>query len=408
MNDQVAAKVAAGSVQPLAGSPSQSSRKLRKILSLDDFEAAARAALPRLIFGYIAESVERRQSFRETANAFQDYSFRPRVLTGVAPRTQETQLLGRQISSPIGVAPMGVAALAAKDGDVVLARAAEAAGVPFILSSSSLTPLERVAREAPHSWFQAYLPGDPTRILPMLDRVAAAGIGTLVITVDVAVIGNRENDVRQGFSMPIRPSLSLALQLAARPAWLWWWGLSCLRDGIPHFENNDATRGPPVLARSLARNILDRDRFDWSHIALIRSHWAGRLVLKGILRGDDAALARDHGVDGVIVSNHGGRQLDGAMAPLRALPDVINAAGKMAVMLDGGIRRGTDVLKALSLGASTVFVGRPLMFAAAVAGEAGVRHGLALLRSEIDRDMALLGVRSLADLGPDLLAKAMK
>jgi L-lactate dehydrogenase (cytochrome) len=188
------------------------------------------------------------------------------------------------------------------------------------------------------------------------------------------------------------------------PRWLARWGSMMLRHGMPHFENMEAGRGPPVLSRALERNVRDRDRLSWEHVRLMRQRWKGRLVLKGIVRPDDAVLAREHGIDGVIVSNHGGRQLDGTIAPLRALPEIAEVAGNMVVMLDGGIRRGTDVLKALALGADFVFIGRPFLYAAAVGGETGVAHAISLLSSEIHRNMALLGILSPAEMSADLVA----
>jgi L-lactate dehydrogenase (cytochrome) len=378
-------------------------RRLRRILALDDLEPAARKALPRLVFGYISGAVERGQSLRENEAQFRRYAFRPRVLVDTAGRTQAITLLGQGYSAPFGVSPMGGAVLAAHDGDRVLARAAAAAGVPFIFSAASLTRLEDVAAAGGSPWFQAYLAGDPGRIVPLLDRVAAAGIDTLVLTVDVPVLGNRENNLRVGFSMPIKPSLSLAWQIAARPRWIAQWGATLWRFGMPHFENMEAQRGPPVLSRALQRNMAARDRLSWDHVALVRRRWRGRLVIKGVLRGEDARSAREHDVDGVIVSNHGGRQLDGAVAPLLALPEVLAEAGGMEVMLDGGVRRGSDVLKAVALGARCVFVGRPFLYAAAIAGEPGVRHAMGLLASEIDRNMALLGLRDLGQASPDLV-----
>jgi L-lactate dehydrogenase (cytochrome) len=381
-------------------------KRFGRLLALDDMEDAARRVLPRLIFGYIAGAVERGQSFRDNQAAFLNYAFRPRVLVDTAQRSQAVSLFGRTYRSPFGVAPMGGAVLAAPDGDCAMARAAAGAGIPFILSGASLTPLERVCSAGGAPWFQAYLPGDPQRILPLVDRVATAGYETLVVTVDVPILGNRENNLRVGFSMPLKPTPTLIWQLAVRPGWLARWGTMLLRSGMPHFENMEAQRGPPVVSRSLERNLGGRDRLSWPHIELIRKHWPGTLVIKGLLRGEDARAARDRGVDGIIVSNHGGRQLDGAVAPLRALPEVIEAAGETPVMLDGGLRRGTDVLKALALGARFVFVGRPFLFAAAIGGEAAVAHAISILAAEIDRDMALLGLTDPSQITADFLARS--
>ncbi len=357
------------------------------LLSLDDFEAAARRVLPRPIFGYVAGAAEDNQALDDNRQAFREIALVPRVLRNVAERDQGVTLFGQRYASPFGIAPMGIAALSAYRGDIVLARAAAAAGIP------------------PGTWFQAYLPGTPERIDALLWRVIAAGVQTLVVTVDIPVAGNRENNIRAGFSTPLRPSLRLAWDGMVRPRWLAGTLLRTLaRHGMPHFENSFAERGAPILSSRVQRDFAARDHFDWSHIAHIRRQWRGPLVVKGILSPQDAALARQHGVDGIIVSNHGGRQLDGAVAPLRVLPAIVEQAGSgMTVMLDGGIRRGTDVIKALALGAQAVFVGRPFNYAAAVDGEAGVTAAIDLLRAEVDRNLAMLGATTCAALGPEHL-----
>jgi len=379
-------------------------RVLRGILSLDDFEAAARRRLPRPIYGYVAGAAENNHSRDDNRAAFAELGFVPRVLVDVSRRDQSVELFGRRYATPFGIAPMGISALSAYRGDIVLARAAQAAGIGAIMSGSSLIPLEAVHEAAPGTWFQAYLPGDPARIDALIERVARAGYRTLVLTVDIPVSANRENNVRTGFSTPLKPSLRLAWDGLTHPAWLAGTFLRTLaRHGMPHFENSFATRGAPILSANVLRDFSARDHLNWAHVARIRRAWKGELVIKGIMSPADAALARQHGVDGIIVSNHGGRQLDGTVSPLRVLPDVAEAAGGMVVMMDSGIRRGADVLKALALGARYVFVGRPMNYAAAVAGEAGVAHAIRLLRDEVDRNLAMLGLLSCAALDAGVL-----
>ncbi len=379
-------------------------RSLAAMLSLDDFERAARRHLPRPIYAYVAGGAEQNLAFDDNCRAYQDLALVPRVLRNVAQRNQEVSLLGREYAAPFGIAPMGMLALTAYRGDLVLARAAQAANIPTVISGASLARLEEIVQVAPATWFQAYLPGEPQRITALLDRVAASGIETLMLTVDTPVGGNRENNMRAGFSTPLKPSLRLALDGLLRPGWLVKTVLpTLLRHGMPHFENSFAERGAPILSSTVLRDFAKRDHFDWSHVAAIRKTWKGPLVIKGVLHPADAQLARQHGADALIVSNHGGRQLDAAIAPLRILPEVIDRAGDLPVMLDGGIRRGTDVLKALALGARFVFLGRPFNFAAAVAGEPGVAHAIGLLREEIDRNMALLGVNRCAEMGSEHL-----
>jgi len=392
----------APAVRPAPRTPS---RALRGVLCLDDFEAQARRRLPRPIFGYVAGAAERNSSLRDNAAAFAEYGFVPRTLVDVSRRSQAVTLFGTRYARPFGIAPMGINALSAYRGDVVLAAGAAEAQMPAIMSGSSLIPLEEVARQAPGTWFQAYLPGDDARIDPLIDRIAQAGYRTLVLTVDIPVMANRENNLRTGFSTPLRPSLRLAWDGLSHPRWLCGTFLRTLaRHGMPHFENSFATRGAPILSARVMRDFTARDHLNWEHVARIRRRWQGHLVLKGILHPADAAHARDHGVDGIIVSNHGGRQLDGTVSPLRVLPAVAQAAGDMAVMMDSGVRRGTDVLKALALGARCVFVGRPFNYAMAVGGAAGVRHAVQLLGDEVDRGMAMLGINALDELDGSLLA----
>ena len=380
-------------------------RRLRPMLSLDDFAAAARRHLPRPLWGYVEGAVEDNQSLADNRRSFGAHALRPRVLVDVSARSQQATLFGRTWSAPFGIAPMGLSALTAYRGDVVQARAARAAGIPMILSGSSLIRLEEVITAAPGTWFQAYLPGDTARIDALLDRVERAGFRELVITVDIPVSGNRENNVRSGFSTPLRPSARLAWDGLTRPRWLLGTlARTLLRHGMPHFENSFAERGAPILSSRVLRDFSARDHLSWRHLAHIRRRWRGPLIVKGILDAQDAALAREHGADGLIVSNHGGRQLDGAVAPLQVLPEIIDITRGLPVMLDGGVRRGTDVLKALALGAAFVFVGRPFNHAAAIGGEAGVTHAIGLLRDEIDRDMAMLGICRLTELGPSFLA----
>ncbi|WP_447577872.1 alpha-hydroxy acid oxidase [Achromobacter kerstersii] len=379
-------------------------RALARMLSLDDFEAAARKRLPRPIFGYVAGAAEDNQSLQDNRRAFAQYGFAPRVLVDVSHRTTQTELFGRTYAAPFGIAPMGISALSAYRGDVVQARAAREANIPAILSGTSLIALEDVIQEAPGTWFQAYLPGDPAKIDALVERARRAGYETLVLTVDIPVSANRENNVRTGFSTPLKPSLRLAWDSLTRPRWLAGTFLrTLLAHGMPHFENSFATRGAPIVSASVLRDFTARDHLSWEHVARIRRQWPGTLIIKGILHPHDAALARQHGADGIIVSNHGGRQLDGAISPLRALPAVVDAAGGMAVMMDSGVRRGGDVLKALALGARFVFVGRPFNYASAVGGQAGVAHAINLLRAEVDRNMAMLGINSVREMDASLL-----
>lgn len=384
--------------RPAPGARPAAAPALRKYLSLQDFETRARRHLPRPLFAYISGGAEDSASLHDNRAAFSELGFVTRVLRNVSGRSQAVELLGRRYASPFGIAPMGISALSAYRGDLVQARAAAAEGLPMIMSGSSLIPLEEVIAAAPETWFQAYLPGDTAKIEALIDRVDRAGVKTLVLTVDTAVLANRENNVRAGFSTPLRPSLRLAWEGLTHPRWTIGTFLrTIVAHGMPHFENSYATRGAPILSSRVARDFGAKDHLDWEHLALIRRKWKRTLVVKGIMNHEDARKVRDLGADGLIVSNHGGRQLDGTVSPLRVLPEVVRAVGAdFPVMMDSGIRRGTDVLKALALGARFVFVGRPFNYAAAVAGEEGVRHAIRILADEVQRDLGLLGLTSVA------------
>jgi L-lactate dehydrogenase (cytochrome) len=403
-DDSAAPLIKMSDVKAAAAGPSAPPGRLSKIFSLDDFERAAERCLPRCIFGFVSGGVETNFSREANRAAFADWSFRPRVLVNTVERSQAVTLFGQTYRAPFGIAPMGSTALGAFECERVLAATAYEAGIPFMLSGASLMPMEKVILANPDAWFQAYIPGDRTTVGPLIERAERAGFRTLVVTVDVPVNGNRENNARNGFSLPLRPTLRLAWDGITHPRWLVMnLCRTLLKNGMPHFENITIERGPPLISPSAQRSFGRRDSLSWDDIAWIRERWKGNFVLKGILAPEDARQAEAIGADGIIVSNHGGRQLDGSMAPLRALPDVAAAAGRLTVMLDSGIRRGTDIMKAMALGASFVFLGRPFLFAASVADEAGVRHAITLLAEEIDRDMALLGCSSLADLSPEFL-----
>jgi L-lactate dehydrogenase (cytochrome) len=392
----------AGLPQPQKPTP----RKFRDLLALDDFERHAKRHLPRMVFGYVSGAVETGASMRAARDAFAEHRFLPRMFVDVSGRDQSVKLFGKHYASPFGIAPLGGAAFIAYRADLQLATAARDAQIPMILSGSSLISLEDVHAANPDAWFQAYLAGDQPRIDRLVDRVAAAGYETLVVTGDTPLLGNREHNIRSGFSMPIKMTPNVMLQSALAPSWLlgtvfrtFW------KHGAPHFENTDAERGPPMMSK-LVRNTKKRDELAWSHVEAIRRNWKGNLVVKGIMTASDARIAKECGVDGVILSNHGGRQLDHAVAPLDCLAEVAAEKGAMKVMIDSGLRRGTDVLKAVALGADFVFLGRPFLYAAAIGGADGVSHAAGILRAEIDRDLALVGVKRPQDLDASYLAPA--
>lgn len=373
------------------------------LLTLDDFEPRACRRLPRPLYAYVSGAAETGAARQDNRDALDAWRLMPSVLRGVEERTIETTLMGTDYSAPFGIAPMGISALIARDGDIALAQAAAAAGIPYVLSGSSLTPMEQVVTANSDAWFQAYLPGEEDRIGSLIARVRAAGFKTLVLTADTAVLANRENNLRAGFSTPLRITPRLIWDFAVKPRWMLGTFLPTLRRGMPHFENSYATRGAPIISKQATRDFGRKDHLNWDHLALMRDLWPGKLVLKGVINPADVARARAMGCDGVILSNHGGRQLDHAISPLRVLPEARVQAGDMALMIDGGIRRGTDVIKALALGADMVWVGRPFLYAATLGGQPLVERAAEMLRSEVHRNLGLLGLRELSEISPALL-----
>ena len=379
-------------------------RSLRGIFALEDFEPVAKRRLPPPIFGYVAGAAETNASHDDNRAAFAEIALLPRVGVNVSDRRLNCDLMGLEFDLPFGIAPMGAAALTAYRGDLVMARAAHKAKIPMIVSAASLIPLEEIAAEAPDVWYQAYLPQRLTDISALLDRVASAGVETLVVTLDSAVVPSRENNLRSGFRTPLRPDLTLLWQGLTHPRWaLGTFVRTFVQHGPPHFENATAGRGAPLLSRQAVRDFSGREFLNWALLAEVRKMWKGRLVLKGVLHPDDVSRSKELGAQGVILSNHGGRQLDGAVAPLRVLSAALARAGDMPVMLDGDLLRGTDILKALALGASFVFVGRPFNYAASIAGEAGVSHAIELLRVQLRADLGMLGLTELSALDPSVL-----
>lgn len=379
-------------------------RSLSAFLSLNDFDAVARGLLPKPLYAYVRGAVEDEVSYDSNFSSFRRYDLLPNALVDVSHVDMKVTLFGKQYAAPVGIAPMGIAAITSYRGDVTLAQAAAKAGVPCIMSGSSLIRLEEVMEVAPTTWFQAYLPGDEAQINALIDRIIAAKVETLVLTVDTPVAANRENNVRAGFSTPLRPSVRLAYEGITHPTWLiHTFFKTLLRHGMPHFENNYATRGTPIMSANVLRDFSDRGHLNWAHVSKIRARWKGPLIIKGILNPKDAIKAQNIGADGIIVSNHGGRQLDTSVAPLTILPRIIEATPDLTIMLDSGVRRGTDAIKAMALGAKAVFVGRPFNYAATVAGEAGVAHAIKLITDEVKRDLGLLGVPELSALNGDVL-----
>lgn len=380
-------------------------KRLDRLLSVADFERHAKKILPHRVYGYVSGGTEDEQSLRANRDCFDRFGFVPRGLNVVDSRSLTTDLWGKSYSMPLGIAPTGLAGIVRHECDLELARAAHQAHVPFIISGASSVPLERLQEVTPDNWYQGYFPGDRDRIDRTLQRLESASVSTLVVTIDTCVAANRENIARLDFTIPFRMTPRLVLDGMLHPRWTVNVFLRTLRAaGIPRFSNLYEEIGPPITEEPAHGFRTGRDRLSWADMIWLRKRWKGRLVLKGVMHPLDAEKAVNVGVDAIIVSNHGGRQLDGAIAPLQALPDIVHAVpSTFPVMIDGGFRRGTDVLKAIALGARFVFTGRATLYGAAVGGQKGVERVLSIFSTEMDRNMALLGCSRLDEVDQSLL-----
>ena len=378
----------------------------REALNVFELQEIARRRLPRGVYGFVEGGVEDNQARDNNRAVFRRIRLRPRSPVDVSQRSQTVELFGRRFASPFGIAPMGIAGVFAFDGDIRMAKAAARMNVPFTLSNMSTVSMETVAEQADHArWLQAYLSNDRERAAKFTARATAAGYELLMITVDTAVGANRENNIRNGFTLPVRITPRLLLQGASHPRWsIEVFARTLIKYGVPHLENTDGGDRPTILAGPDKNLRHHRDAVDWEFIRYLRDRWKSRLLVKGVLHPADAETAVRVGLDGIVVSNHGGRQLDGAISPIEALPEIRAAAGtSLKILADSGFRRGTDILKGLALGADFILLGRAAMFGAVAGGEEGVVHALSLLRAELDRDLALLGCPSIADLNPAFL-----
>jgi L-lactate dehydrogenase (cytochrome)/(S)-mandelate dehydrogenase len=379
---------------------------VRAVVNIEDLRRRARRRLPRILFDYIDGGAGDDAGVRRNRAAFEAYRLRPRYLVDVSARSLATSLWDRRYAAPFGIAPVGLVGLFHPRGELLLAQAARDAGVPFILSGASIATIEDVARVAPeHAWYQLYPAREQRISLDMLRRASEAGLGVLVLTVDLPIPARRERDVRNGFDFAIRMSPSLLLDGLAHPRW----AVSYLaRGGLPAFGNWAPYAPPGASAREVAEFLVSHSfaTQTWRDVEGYRREWPGRLVLKGIQHADDARRAAELGVDGLVVSNHGGRQLDCLPAAIDALPTIRAAVGdRLVVMVDGGIQRGSDVAIALSLGADFAFVGRAPTYGVAAAGLAGAARALEILREELDLAMGQLGVTAVAGLRSELVER---
>jgi isopentenyl diphosphate isomerase/L-lactate dehydrogenase-like FMN-dependent dehydrogenase len=376
-------------------------------INIADLRELARRRLPDVIFNYVDGGAEDEVTLRENCRAFEDFYFRPRQAVAVPQCDLRVRVIGQDFALPFLLAPVGYSRMMHPGGEVAAARAAGAAGAGYILSTISGHKMEdvRSASTAP-VWYQLYLVGGRTAAEVAIERAARAGFSALVVTVDTPVAGMRERDYRNGMRELMGKSVLAKLprigQFLSHPRWLF----DFVRDGgMPKLENIIIPGQGPLplidVTAALARAVMTWDDFRW-----VREHWKGPVLVKGILTGDDAKRSLDCGAAGVIVSNHGGRQLDYACASLQALPEVVEAVGsQMDVLMDGGIRRGSDIVKALCLGAKAVLIGRAYAYGLGAAGEAGVARAISILREDVERVLRLLGCPSVSELNSSLIQR---
>lgn len=370
------------------------------ITCIDDLKRMHRARTPRMFYDYAESGSYTEQTFRENTTDFQKIRLRQKVAVDMSNRSTASDMVGQPVTMPVALAPVGMTGMQRADGEIKAARAAEAFGVPFCLSTMSICSLEDVAAEVTQPFmFQLYVMRDEAFVDSLIARAKAVECSALVLTLDLQILGQRHKDLKNGLSAPPKLTPSTLLDLATR----WRWGIEMLRTKRRHFGNIVGHAQGVGDTSSLASWTAEQfdECLDWDKIARIRDKWGGKLILKGILDADDARRAADFGADAIIVSNHGGRQLDGALSSIRMLPEIVAAVGdRIEVHLDSGIRSGQDVLKARALGAHATWIGRAWLHGLGAMGEAGVTAALQVIRKELDVSMALCGERDIRNVGP--------
>ena len=374
--------------------------------NIGDMREAARRRLPRGVFEFVDRATEDHIAVRDNRIAFEEIKLRHRALVDVSNRSTATTLFGKPMALPMAIAPTGAAGLCWYRGELALAKAAAKAGIPLTLSTASMTAMETIATEAGgRLWFQLYVWKRRDLSYQIIERAKAAGYEALIVTVDSAVSGNREYNARNGFALPFNASPKFLLDVAMHPSWtLGVMGKYLRTIGMPKHENYPAEfQGTITSGVAGRRDEMRIDSLNWDDIRIFRDMWPGILMLKGVNRVDDALKARGHGIDGLIVSNHGGRNMDSAAATLRVLPEIVEAVGDtMPVLLDSGIRRGSDIVKALALGAKAVLTGRATLYGTAVGGEAGALKAIDIIRTEFDKTMAYTGCNRVDEISTDI------
>jgi L-lactate dehydrogenase (cytochrome)/(S)-mandelate dehydrogenase len=378
--------------------------KIGDALSIGDIERLAKRRLPRVVYEGIASGVEDERGLLHNEAEFHRYRLVPRAFADVTKRDQSASLFGRSYASPFGISPTGVAGIFRRDAELMLARAASEARIPFVMSGASMVSIERMSQVDPaNTWFQIYAARDPKISDDFMRRARDAGFGTLVLTVDNPVLPKRERDMRNGFRLPPKLApLDMLEALLHLP-----WVLDYLRNGgMPVMETWAPYARPAASAAEVARFFRTQSPSvqTWRDLDGFRRAWPGKLVIKGIMRPSDAVRCIGHGVDGIVISNHGGKALDRAPASIEILAAIKAAVGdRLVVMLDSGVRRGSDIVVARCLGADFIFVGRATLYGVAAAGLAGASRALSILREEIDTTLGLIGCPRIDELGPDFI-----
>jgi isopentenyl diphosphate isomerase/L-lactate dehydrogenase-like FMN-dependent dehydrogenase len=381
--------------------------RLTSCYNIEDLRLAAQKRLPKGVFDYLDKGAEDQIALRNNRRAFDDLKMRNRVLRDISDVKLHTEIFGRSAALPLAIAPTGIAGLCWYEGELELAKAAAKMGVPFTLATGSNTAMEKIAKEAGGQlWFQLYMWREKELSYELVRRAQNAGFEALIWTVDIGHGANREHNARNGFSTPYQLNWRSILDVARHPEWL----VSVLgrylaTTGMPSHENYPAKYQVKITGKANAQKAMRADQVSWEDVDRLREIWPGKLIIKGILHADDARQALAHGVDGLVVSNHGGRNLDSADATLDVLPEIVAAVGgKTTVIVDSGIRRGSDIVKCIALGADLVLSGRATLYGTAVAGQAGAEKALAILKDEMRRTMAYLGKQRVSELGSEIFS----
>jgi L-lactate dehydrogenase (cytochrome) len=373
------------------------------ITCIEDLRILARRRVPRMFYDYADSGSWTESTYRANESDFQRIKLRQRVALDIAQRSTRSTMLGEPVAMPVGLAPTGLTGMQHADGEILAARAAQAFGVPFTLSTMSICSIEDIAAHttAPF-WFQLYVMRDRAFIERLIERARAARCSALMLTLDLQILGQRHKDLKNGLSAPPKPTLANLVNLATKPRWCW----NMLGTPRRHFGNIVGhVQGVSDMGSLGAWTAQQFDpSLDWDDVEWIKKRWGGKLILKGVLDAEDARHAADSGADALIVSNHGGRQLDGAPSSIEALPEIVQAVGeRIEVWLDGGIRSGQDVLKALALGARGTLIGRAFLYGLGALGEAGVTRCLQIVRNELDLTMAFCGKTDVAQVDRTIL-----